>query len=46
VLWQSVGSTRELTGFLPTGTPDDLLSLFWSIRLDRIEHWRATALDD
>ncbi len=46
VLWQSVGSTRELTGFLPTGTPDDLLSLFWSIRLDRIEHWRTTALDD
>lgn len=46
VLWQSVGSTRELTGFLPTGTADDLLSLFWSIRLDRIEHWRTSPLDD
>ena len=45
VLWQSVGSTRELTGFLPTGTPDDLLSLFWSIRLDHIERWRDTSLD-
>ncbi len=45
VLWQCVGSTRELTGFLPTGTPDDLLSMFWSIRLDHIERWRATPLD-
>lgn len=45
VLWQCVGSTRELTGFLPTGTPDDLLSMFWSIRLDHIERWRQTPLD-
>jgi 2-polyprenyl-6-methoxyphenol hydroxylase-like FAD-dependent oxidoreductase len=45
VLWQAVGSTRELTGFLPTGTRDDLLSLFWSLRLDQIEHWRAQSLD-
>jgi len=44
VLWQSVGSTRELIGFLPTGTDDDLLSLFWSIRLDQIEAWRKTPL--
>ncbi|WP_395752671.1 FAD-dependent oxidoreductase [Prosthecobacter sp.] len=44
VLWQCVGSTRELTGFLPTGTRHDLLSLFWSIRLDQIEHWRNTPL--
>jgi 2-polyprenyl-6-methoxyphenol hydroxylase-like FAD-dependent oxidoreductase len=46
VLWQCVGSTRELTGFLPTGTQDDLLSLFWSLRLDQIERWRKTPLED
>ena len=45
VLWQCVGSTRELTGFLPTGTQDDLLSLFWSIRLDHIDRWRNTPLE-
>lgn len=45
VLWQCVGSTRELSGFLPTGTSDDLLSLFWSIRLDQIDHWRSQPLD-
>lgn len=46
VLWQCVGSTRELTGFLPTGTHEDLLSMFWSIRLDLIERWRQTPLVD
>lgn len=45
VLWQSVGSTRELTGFLPTGTREDLLSMFWSIRLDQMEAWRQLPLD-
>jgi 2-polyprenyl-6-methoxyphenol hydroxylase-like FAD-dependent oxidoreductase len=44
-LWQKVGSTRELCGFLPTGTDDDLLSLFWSIRLDQpqpdLEEWKS-----
>lgn len=44
VLWQCVGTTRELNGYLPTGTRDDLLSLFWSIRLDHIPAWRATSL--
>lgn len=44
-LWQRVGSTRELVGFLPTGTKEDLVSLFWSIRLDRVEAWRAGNLD-
>lgn len=44
VLWQCVGNTRELNGFLPTGTSHDYLSLFWSIRLDAIERWRATPL--
>lgn len=43
-LWQRVGSTRELVGFLPTGTPQDLLSFFWSIRLDDLATWRATPL--
>ncbi len=45
VLWQCVGSTRELTGFLPTGTTKDLLSMFWSIRLDQVERWRQTPLE-
>jgi 2-polyprenyl-6-methoxyphenol hydroxylase-like FAD-dependent oxidoreductase len=44
VLWQCVGSTRELNGYLPTGTRDDLLSLFWSIRTDQIQHWRESSL--
>ena len=44
-LWQCVGSTRELLGFLPTGTHDDLISMFWSIRLDQIAAWRAGSLD-
>lgn len=43
-LWQCVGSTRELLGFLPTGTHDDLISMFWSIRLDKIAAWRAGSL--
>jgi 2-polyprenyl-6-methoxyphenol hydroxylase-like FAD-dependent oxidoreductase len=33
-LWQKVGTTRELCGFLPTGTDEDLLSLFWSVRIE------------
>lgn len=45
VLWQRVGSTRELAGFLPTGTSDDLLSMFWSIRLDAMNRWKSTPLD-
>jgi 2-polyprenyl-6-methoxyphenol hydroxylase-like FAD-dependent oxidoreductase len=44
-LWQRVGSTRELVGFLPTGTKDDLVSLFWSIRLDRVAAWREGDLN-
>lgn len=40
-LWQRVGTTRELVGFLPTGTPEDLVSFFWSIRLADVEAWRA-----
>lgn len=44
-LWQRVGTTRELVGFLPTGTPDDLVSFFWSIRLTEVAAWRAGNLD-
>ena len=47
-LWQSVGTTRELCGFLPTGTKDDLLSLFWSVRLDEplpsLAEWKESLL--
>jgi 2-polyprenyl-6-methoxyphenol hydroxylase-like FAD-dependent oxidoreductase len=39
-LWQRVGTTRELVGFLPTGTKEDLVSFFWSIRLADVEVWR------
>lgn len=48
LLWQRVGTTRELCGFLPTGTKDDLLSLFWSVRLDEplptLEKWKMKLL--
>jgi len=47
-LWQKVGTTRELGGFLPTGTKDDLLSLFWSVRLDEplpsLDEWKESLL--
>lgn len=45
VLWQRVHTTRTLLGFLPTGTRDDLLSVFWSIRMDRVGAWRAAPLE-
>ena len=44
-LWQSVDSTDRLCGFLPTGTSEDLLSLFWSIRIDQMDRWREAPLD-
>ncbi len=45
-LFQVVRSTRQLLGFLPTGrgpNTDDghLVSLFWSVRGDRVEAWRS-----
>lgn len=47
-LWQKVGSTRELCGFLPTGTKEDLLSMFWSVRMDdplpSLEEWKKQVL--
>ncbi len=39
-LWQAVDGTRQLIGFLPTGTGDDLVSLFWSMRADHFAQWR------
>ena len=49
LLWQCVGNTRELCGFLPTGTKDDLLSLFWSVRLDAalpsLAKWKGDLLE-
>lgn len=45
-LYQVVRSTTQLLGFLPTGVgprPADgpLVSLFWSVRCDRVEAWKA-----
>ncbi len=37
VLWQAVEKATYLNGYLPTGTEDDLLSLFWSIRMDELD---------
>jgi 2-polyprenyl-6-methoxyphenol hydroxylase-like FAD-dependent oxidoreductase len=48
VLFQVVSSTREMLGLLPSGlgprgdTPR--VSLFWSIRADAVEAWRARGL--
>lgn len=48
LLWQRVGTTRELCGFLPTGTEQDYLSLFWSVRLDEplpdLDQWKEQLL--
>lgn len=45
-LWQGVESTRKLAGFLPTGRVkgEDLLSLFWSVRMDQVEELKSGAL--
>ena len=37
-LWQVVEETDVLNGFLPTGTSEDLLSLFYSIPLSEADH--------
>jgi 2-polyprenyl-6-methoxyphenol hydroxylase-like FAD-dependent oxidoreductase len=44
-LWQKVQSTDVLNGFLPTGTDDDLLSLFWSVRADDFDTWKGQSLE-
>ena len=49
VLYQVVDGTRQMLGMLPTGfgpegsTP--CVSLFWSIRADRVPQWRSQGLD-
>lgn len=49
VLYQRYRDTREMLGFLPSGTlPESnvpLVSLFWSIRVDAVDAWRARGLD-
>ncbi len=45
-LSQRVRGTHQLLGFLPTGIPpgpgtDPVVSLFWSIRNDRIDEWKS-----
>lgn len=49
VLSQRYRDTRQMLGFLPSGTPpgaaEPVVSLFWSIRADALEAWRARGLD-
>ncbi len=46
-LSQVYRGTRELIGFLPTGGIDGppLVSMFWSIRADRVQAWRDAGID-
>lgn len=50
-LHQVVRGTERMMGLLPTGRgpndgdPTPLVSLFWSIRVDRIEVWKEAGLD-
>jgi 2-polyprenyl-6-methoxyphenol hydroxylase-like FAD-dependent oxidoreductase len=50
-LSQVYRGTREMVGFLPTGRSAHLagdrptLSLFWSVRADRLARWRERGLD-
>ena len=44
---QTVDGARHMLGLLPTGTNaagEPVVSLFWSIRGDRVEAWRAAGL--
>lgn len=51
MLDQVYAGTERMVGFLPTGRPGSgpggspTVSLFWSIRLDRLVQWRAAGLD-
>jgi 2-polyprenyl-6-methoxyphenol hydroxylase-like FAD-dependent oxidoreductase len=40
---QYFDGTRRMAGFLPTG--EGSVSLFWSLRLDRLNRWRAAGLE-
>ncbi len=48
-LFQVVDGARKMMGLLPTGLgprgEQPIVSLFWSIRADRVEAWRAGGLD-
>ena len=47
-IWQVVDGCHTLLGFLPTGMAPGrdkpVVSLFWSIRADRVDAWRAAGL--
>lgn len=47
-IWQIVDACHTLLGFLPTGHAPGreraCVSLFWSIRADRVDAWRAAGL--
>ncbi len=54
VLSQVYRDTRQMLGFLPSGTPPGatgapsgtaVVSLFWSLRADAVDAWRARGLD-
>ena len=49
-LYQIVGGTRQLAGFLATGRDLDggppLVSLFWSIKIAEDAAWRARSIDE
>jgi len=49
VLSQVYRDTRQMLGFLPSGTPPGatipVVSVFWSIRTDAVDAWRARGLD-
>ncbi|HEU0035114.1 MAG TPA: NAD(P)/FAD-dependent oxidoreductase [Kofleriaceae bacterium] len=45
-IYQIVDGAHTLLGFLPTGVVDgkQVVSLFWSIRADRVDAWRAAGM--
>jgi 2-polyprenyl-6-methoxyphenol hydroxylase-like FAD-dependent oxidoreductase len=47
-IWQIVDGCHTLLGFLPTGMAPGrdvgVVSLFWSLRADRVDAWRAAGL--
>ena len=45
-LWQVVEKTNVLNGFLPTGTSEDLLTLFYSLELSKKDAFYATPLSE
>ncbi len=49
VLWQRYRDTRQMIGFLPSGTPPGaegpVVSFFWSLRVDALDAWRERGLE-